>query len=103
MFVQEVFHCDIYDADLSVHVCKKRRNKTMLLKLQYILDPYERCGTCKQALNVDADEIELFKLVYDGAMTCVVSEASHFNLPSKRIKPPVRLLQSPKVRRRSSK
>ena len=105
MYVQEVFHCDIYDADLSVNVCKKRRNKTMLLKLQYILDPYERCGTCRQALNVDANEIELFKLVYDGATTCVVSDTSkHSNLPmkNKRRKPPVKLLQSAKTRLKHS-
>lgn len=101
MYIQEVFHCDIYNADLSVNACKQRRDKTMLSKLRYILDPYERCGTCKQAYNVDANEIEVRQLVYDAEAACVVDsgKVSIFTLPIPKKKKPVKLLQSAKVRK----
>lgn len=105
----QLFHCEIHNADIRVEVCKKRRENLMFHKLKYIMDPYERCGVCKQALNVDNGDIEVFTISYVIDTNIVPAQEGHltsvFSLPAvPRVKgkkrQPMRILQSPNVKKK---
>lgn len=106
-----MFHCDVYSADIRVDTCKQRRENAMLSKLRYTMDPYERCGTCSQALNVDAGEIETFTKSFsiDNSSYVPQDKTSKTFMPPvpratiRKRRPPIKIIQSPAARKKAQK
>ena len=93
----EVFHCDQYTANLSIRVCRERRDALTMSKLKCLFDPFDRCRGCKQASNVDKGEIELFFIDYNAAGITehdITVSSPQFTKGKKR--KPLRLLHSSK-------